>query len=134
MKESTRHERMEEHSKLFRDMLMGFARVHVLHMASREPVYGAELSTALSERGYPLSPGTLYPMLHGMQEAGFVSRDDLVVEGKVRKYYSITPLGREALQVARERAEELLRGIDAPTARPTPKRSRVPPRRPTKDA
>lgn len=35
-------------------------------------------------------------------------RQDRVVEGKVRKYYRITPLGRRALQVARDKALELI--------------------------
>jgi PadR family transcriptional regulator, regulatory protein PadR len=102
---------MEEHSKLFRDLLLGFVKVHVLYHASQEPVYGAGITSELDQHGYRLSPGTLYPLLHSLEAANFLKRDDRVVDGKVRKYYEITPLGRRALSEARKKAVELVEEI-----------------------
>ncbi|MGH9245875.1 MAG: PadR family transcriptional regulator [Acidimicrobiales bacterium] len=112
------HERMEEHSKLFRDLLLGFVKVHVLHHASREPIYGVGISAELERHGYRLSPGTLYPLLHNLEAAEFLQRDDVVVGGKVRKYYTITPLGRRALEEARHKIVELVEEVMEPPAAP----------------
>jgi DNA-binding PadR family transcriptional regulator len=105
------HGTVEEHSKLFRDLLLGFVKVHVLHHASREPVYGVGISAELDRHGYRLSPGTLYPLLHTLETAGFLQRENQVVDGKVRKYYEITDLGRLALHEARAKIIELVEEI-----------------------
>jgi PadR family transcriptional regulator, regulatory protein PadR len=105
------HETVELHSKLFRDLMLGFVRVHVLHHASTEAIYGSGISAELEHHGYKLSWGTLYPLLHNLTAEGFLDREDRVVNGKVRKYYTITPLGRRALQEARLKALELVNEI-----------------------
>jgi PadR family transcriptional regulator PadR len=108
-------ELLEAHSKIVRDLLLGFVKTHLLHHASRGPVYGAGLMDELERHGYQLSPGTLYPLLHGLEAAEFLRRDDRVVDGKVRKYYRITRLGERALDDVRGRMAGLLDEI-APDA------------------
>lgn len=105
------HESIEEHSKIFRDLLLGFVKVHVLYHASRERVYGVGIRAELDRHGYRLSPGTLYPLLHNLETAEFLKRENQVVEGKVRKYYEITPLGQLALAEARRKILELVEEI-----------------------
>jgi PadR family transcriptional regulator PadR len=105
------HESVESHSKMFRDLMLGFVRVHVLHHASLEPIYGSGIQAELEQHGYRLSWGTLYPLLHNLAGEGFLLREDKVVNGKVRKYYTITPLGRQALREARLKALELVHEI-----------------------
>jgi PadR family transcriptional regulator PadR len=105
------HTNIEEHSKLFRDLLLGFVKVHVLYHASREPIYGAGITAELDQHGYKLSPGTLYPLLHSLEAANFVAREDRVVDGKVRKYYRTTPLGDRAFSQARLKVMELVEEI-----------------------
>ena len=109
--EATFHETVEAHSKMFRDLMLGFVRIHVLHHANIEPIYGSGISAELERHGYRLSWGTLYPLLHNLTADGFLAREDRVVEGKVRKYYQITPLGRRALQGARDKALRLVNEI-----------------------
>jgi DNA-binding PadR family transcriptional regulator len=53
----------------------------------------------------------MYPLLHNLEAAGYLSREDWVVEGKVRKYYSITPQGEEVLAEARTKIQELVQEI-----------------------
>lgn len=65
----------------------------------------------LERHGYDMSPGTLYPLLHSMEEKGLLERKDLLVSGKIRKYYSITPLGEDVLAEAKEKAYELFKEI-----------------------
>ena len=107
----TKPELLEENSKLFRDLLLGFVKVHLLHHASQEPIYGSGISAELERHGYRLSPGTLYPVLHSLDAANFLEREDRVVGGKVRKYYRTTPLGEQALKEARRKILELVNEI-----------------------
>src|SRR3954471_12990494 len=95
------HKSVQEHSKIFRDLLLGFARIHVLYHASREPIFGVGITAELERHGYKLSPGTLYPLLHNLEAAEFLVREDQIVGGKIRKYYRINPLGQRALEEAR---------------------------------
>lgn len=97
--------------KMLRDFFLGFVKVHLLHHASRGPVYGVWFIEELARHGYHLSPGTMYPLLHNLEASGYLSREDWVVEGKVRKYYSITPLGEKVLTEARTKIQELVHEI-----------------------
>jgi PadR family transcriptional regulator PadR len=93
---------------VLRDFFLGFVKIHILHHAAQEPVYGVALIEELRRHGYELSPGTLYPVLHAMEAAGYLARDNRVVGGKVRKYYTLTQTGRAALAEAREKLHELV--------------------------
>jgi DNA-binding PadR family transcriptional regulator len=99
---------------MLRDLFLGFIKVHVLHHASRGPVYGIWIIEELKRHDYELSPGTLYPLLHNLEAAGYLSRDERVVEGKLRKYYEITALGEEALSEVRVKIRELVAEITTP--------------------
>ena len=72
------------------DLLSGFVRVHVLHHAVEGEIYGHWMIEELARHGYKLSPGTLYPMLHAMEEKGYlVSREDQGGPGgRRRRLYS----------------------------------------------
>jgi PadR family transcriptional regulator PadR len=94
--------------KVHHDLFLGFVKLHILYHAGREPVYGLWLIEELTEHGYRLSPGTLYPILHGLQEDRLLSSETRVVEGKARKYYRLTRAGRKALEEGKKRAQELL--------------------------
>ncbi|WP_243269994.1 PadR family transcriptional regulator [Thermanaerosceptrum fracticalcis] len=93
---------------MFRDFFLGFIKIHILHHAEQEPVYGSYLIQELAHHGYEISPGTLYPTLHSLEKNGYLVKEDRVVDGKVRKYYSITDKGREALAEARLKIKELV--------------------------
>jgi PadR family transcriptional regulator, regulatory protein PadR len=115
---ATVHRSVEEHSKIFRDLLLGFVKIHVLYHASKEPIFGVGITAELEQHGYRLSPGTLYPLLHNLEAANFLEREDRVVGGKIRKYYVITPLGRRALAEARSKAIDLVAEVTEDTAPP----------------
>jgi len=93
---------------MFRDFFLGFVRVHILHHAAEEPIYGAWMMEELEQHGYEISPGTLYPILHSMEEKGYLAREERVVEGHVRKYYTATEAGRQALVEVRNKMAELV--------------------------
>ena len=76
-------------------------RLHVLHHAAREPVHGTWLMTELQTHGHNVSPGTLYPILHSMEDHGLVTSDHSVIDGKRLRRYVITDQGRAALEEAK---------------------------------
>lgn len=89
------------------DLYGGLIRLHILYHAAKEPVFGLGIIEELARHGYRLSPGTLYPMLHAMEEAGYLRSRPLTVEGKIRRNYLITSKGRNALSAAKEKVREL---------------------------
>jgi DNA-binding PadR family transcriptional regulator len=90
-----------------RKFLLAFIRLHILHHASQEPVFGLDLIRELRRHGYELSPGTLYPVLHELAERGYLRREIKVVDGRQRKYYAATSAGRRLLTGQRQRLSEL---------------------------
>lgn len=101
---------------MLRELLLGFIRVHVLYHAGQGPVYGAALMAELARHGYSLSPGTLYPILHRLEADGYVRRQEAVVNGRVRKYYMVTPAGRRTLARAKRQLRELVAEVLSPAA------------------
>ena len=95
-----------------RDLFLGFVKLHILHHAGREAVYGLGLIEELGRHGYRLSPGTLYPILHGLEQEHLIVCEMHVVEGKVRKYYRLTATGRIALREGKRKARELMKAIE----------------------
>ena len=94
------------------DLFSGdFIKLHVLHHASEQAVYGLWLIEELAEHGYRVSPGTLYPLLHSLEQSELLKSYNEVHEGKVRRYYKITPGGRRQLKKAKSQLIELMREI-----------------------
>jgi DNA-binding PadR family transcriptional regulator len=90
-----------------RDVMLAFARVHVLHHAAEERIFGIGMMEELARHGYALGPGTLYPLLHRLEADGSLKVKIQVVAGKARKYYTITRRGRAALAAIRPKLKEL---------------------------
>ena len=96
-----------EHDKGEQDLYGGLIRLHILHHASNKPVFGLWFIEELARHGYKLSPGTLYPLLHGLEQRGYL-RSTTEREGKrSRRVYRATPLGRKILLAARAKVSEL---------------------------
>lgn len=93
---------------ILREFFLGFIRIHVLYHASLEPVCGVDLMTELRRHGYELTPGTLYPLLHRLERGGYLLREDRQVNGRWRKYYTLTGQGEPILAEARRRLPELV--------------------------
>jgi DNA-binding PadR family transcriptional regulator len=93
---------------MIRNFFLGFIKIHILHHAAKEPVYGLWFIEELKKHGYDISPGTLYPILHSLEEDNLLESHQETVGGKVRKYYKITLEGRSALNEAKEKIKELV--------------------------
>jgi PadR family transcriptional regulator PadR len=90
-----------------RDLYSGLIRLHVLHHASEEPIFGLGMLEELARHGYKISPGTLYPILHGLEKKGYLRSTERRDGKSVRWVYSATPLGRKALAAAKHKIREL---------------------------
>jgi DNA-binding PadR family transcriptional regulator len=94
-----------------RDLYSGLIRLHVMHHASEEPIFGLGMMEELARHGYRISPGSLYPLLHGLEKKGYLSSREQRNGKSLRKVYRATPLGRKALKAARSKVLELLREL-----------------------
>jgi DNA-binding PadR family transcriptional regulator len=62
-------------------------------------MYGYEITQAVHDRtrgDITLSFGALYPVLHKLEQDGLLLTDMEEVDGRMRKYYSLTPQGNQA--------------------------------------
>ena len=89
---------------MIREIELSFIKVHILYHSAKEEVFGIGLIEELARHGYKLSPGTLYPTLAKM---GLLSCKRRTVNHKQRKYYKITPSGRELLESMKGKIQEL---------------------------
>ncbi|HET6216392.1 MAG TPA: PadR family transcriptional regulator [Acidobacteriaceae bacterium] len=94
-------------SKQQRELFSGLIRIHVLVHAYHEPIFGLAMMEELRHHGYRIGPGTLYPLLHGMERSGLLKSTLKNLTGRRRRVYKITPAGRTALEKARNKVDEL---------------------------
>jgi len=94
-----------------RDLFGGLIRLHILHHACRKPVFGLGIMEELGRHGYKLGAGTLYPILHGMEKAGYLVSNIERVAGRNRRIYTATESGQLTLQIGKDRVRELLREL-----------------------
>ena len=90
-----------------RELFFGLIRIHVLVHAAHEPIFGLAMMEELRHHGYRIGPGTLYPVLHGLERSGLLKSAVKIVGGRRRRVYAITPVGRKALDKARVKVDEL---------------------------
>jgi PadR family transcriptional regulator, regulatory protein PadR len=90
-----------------RDLYSGLIRLHVLHHAAAAPTFGLGMVEELARHGYRISPGTLYPLLHGLEKKGYLQATEKRNGKSRRKVYRATRLGRKALRAAKSRVREL---------------------------
>ena len=72
----------------------------LLQLLSEKDMYGYEMIESLRARSnnvFELKAGTLYPLLHSLEEKGFLTSYEKEIGGKIRKYYSITDAGKKHL-------------------------------------
>lgn len=90
-----------------RDLYSGMIRLHILHHAEHETIFGAGMAEELARHGYKISPGTLYPILHGLEKRGYLKSEEERSGKSIRRLYKITASGRRALKTAKLRVREL---------------------------
>jgi PadR family transcriptional regulator, regulatory protein PadR len=119
-----------------REFLLGFWKIHILHHAEEQGVYGQWMLEELQRHGYRLSPGTLYPLLARMARRGWLRATE-PKRSRDARLYRITPAGAEVLTRLRASLAELQHEVGArpsraprPTARTSRSRKPGSPREP----
>lgn len=90
-----------------RDFFLGFIKLHILYHSEKEEIFGKEFKNELARHGYNISFGTLYPIFHKLEKKGYLSSRKVKINGKIRKYYSITDKGAAILKSSKQKAKEL---------------------------
>ena len=92
--------------ELDRGLVGGSTVLLLLSLLHRKDMYGYEIIRELellSENVFSFKEGTLYPVLHRMENGNLVKSYQKEAEnGKKRKYYAITPQGERRLAQERE--------------------------------
>ncbi|HZP49396.1 MAG TPA: PadR family transcriptional regulator [Vicinamibacterales bacterium] len=101
---------------IVREFLLGFWKIHILHHADEDGIYGQWMLEELHRHGYRLSPGTLYPMLARMAERGWLRASE-PKRSTGPRVYRLTPRGREVLARVRRALDELYREVGERRAR-----------------
>jgi DNA-binding PadR family transcriptional regulator len=74
----------------------------VLSLLKEESMYGYQIIRELEQQSqnvFQLQEGTLYPILHNLEQQGAVtSYRQTADNGRVRKYYAITSQGQKLLE------------------------------------
>lgn len=95
-------------------LVSGSVTMLLLKLLSKKDMYGYEMIMTLRERSnnvFELKAGSLYPLLHSMEEKNLVTSYEQEVLGKVRKYYSLTNEGKKALKHKEEEWKEYTQAV-----------------------
>ena len=90
---------------LDKSLVSGSTTMLLLKLLSEKDMYGYEMIETLRERScnvFEMKAGTLYPLLHSLEEKNLLTVYEQEVAGKIRKYYSITKEGRRLLAQKQE--------------------------------
>lgn len=90
-----------------RDLYSGLIRLHVLHHAVKGPIFGLGMIEELARHGYKISPGSLYPLLQGLERKGYLKSTEHRNGKSLRRVYRATSLGRKALSASKCKVREL---------------------------
>ena len=91
--------------KLNKELLKGSTELLVSSVIENENMYGYQMIKELkmkSENVFEFQEGTLYPILHKLEEKRWISSYWDEVVGKKRKYYAITTEGKKQLDAKKE--------------------------------
>lgn len=92
-----------------KSLLTGSTTTLILKLLEEKDMYGYQMIETLARKSddtFNLKAGTLYPILHGLENDGMVeSYDDNAEGARIRKYYHITSKGRKLLQEKKQEWE-----------------------------
>lgn len=96
--------------KVDKGLIGGSTVLMVLSLLKEKECYGYEIIRLLeqrSEHAFEFKEGSLYPVLHRLENNGYVTSVTKKAEtGKERRYYRITPKGETQLAAERQQWED----------------------------
>lgn len=103
--------------KINKELMKGSTSILILSLLEIEDMYGYQISQAIKEKSkyvFDLKEGTLYPMLHGLENENAVQSYWVDADnGKRRKYYKITDGGRKLLFQKKEEWEYYTNAVNS---------------------
>lgn len=103
--------------KINKELLKGSTAVMILSMLSRKDMYGYQIMQELkmiSNNTFELKEGTLYPLLHTLENNNAIECYWFdTEEGRRRKYYKITDTGKEMLEKKRQEWSVYVRAVNS---------------------
>ena len=97
-------------------LISGSMSMLLLKLLDEKDMYGYEMIETLRNRSnnvFELKAGTLYPLLHTLEDKGLLTVYEQEVNGKTRKYYSITKEGRKFLGGKKEEWKEYTTAVNS---------------------
>ena len=97
-----------------KSLVSGSMTMLILKLLSEKDMYGYEMIDTLRQKSqnvFELKAGTLYPLLHSLEDKGFLTVYEQEVAGKTRKYYSLTRQGRGFLEKKVEEWKEYSKAV-----------------------
>lgn len=99
-----------------KNLITGSTTMLILKLLDDEDMYGYQMIEALAKRSndtFSLKAGTLYPLLHNLENQGMVnSYEKNADSGRLRKYYSINKKGRKVLAEKEDEWRSYVAAID----------------------
>lgn len=92
-------------------LIAGLIPLHILHHAVEGEFYGQAMMDELRRHGYRIGPGTLYPMLHRLEERGYLRAREERAGRIMRRHYRATAKGRAALRRVKPQITELFQEL-----------------------
>lgn len=83
----------------------------VLSIVAKEDTYGYEITQKLTS-SIEISESTLYPVLRRLLKNGLLENYDIAFDGRNRRYYKITKLGKDTLIFYKEKWEMYVREVN----------------------
>ena len=84
-----------------RKLSAGSTDMLLLKLLEQEDMYGYQMIDELRKRSnsvFDMKAGTLYPLLHQMEQKGYLTTyDEQTGEARIRRYYHLTESGRKYL-------------------------------------
>ena len=88
-----------------KSLISGSTTMLILRLLENKDMYGYEMIENLekkSENIFTLKAGTLNQLLHSLEEKNYLTSYEEAVNGKMRKYYSITKEGKKYLKLKKD--------------------------------
>lgn len=102
--------------KINKELMKGSTPILILSLLKKQDMYGYQMISELkkmSDNTFDLKEGTLYPLLHSLENKGAITSFWFDTdEGRRRKYYKITESGVKLLKEKQEEWQKYTRAVN----------------------
>lgn len=96
------------------DFLNGLPELLVLKLLSDDEMYGYQIVKAIKEKSdeqLEISDGCIYPLLHQLEEQGYLDTSRKEVHGRERYYYTLNEKGEKRLKSLATEWNDVVEGV-----------------------